>query len=74
MSYGDRTFQDNLSTHPREDLLRRWNIPAWKYRTKPSVSRAKRWYKRVNNRIRRREERRDPEGARTRDRFFYWAD
>lgn len=55
MSYGSRTYQDNLSK-------------------RPSLSRAKRWLKKVNTRIRRREEKRDPEGARTKDRFFYWAE
>jgi hypothetical protein len=54
MSYGNRTFQDNL-------------------RGKHS-SKSKRWLKRVNARIRRREERRDPASARVKDRFFQWAD
>lgn len=57
MGYGSRTFQDNLRS----------------YKKKSSLSRAKKWLKRVNNRIRRREEKRDPENARTRDRYFYWA-
>lgn len=58
MSYGNRTFQDNLRS----------------YSKKSSVSRHKKWLKRVNNHIRRLEEKRDPENARTKDRFFYWAD
>lgn len=61
MSYGNRTFQDNLRAERSCGSHRK-------------ISKVKRWLKRVNTRIRRLEERRDPENARVRDRYFYWAD
>ena len=74
MSYGNRTFQDNLSWWYAQHQADRWGIKKWKRQTKTSRSRNKKWLKRMNNRIRRHEERRDPENARTKDRFFFWAD
>ena len=78
MGYGRCTFQDNLSITPRHYAYRDWGDWAtykpWKCHTTSAVSKIKGWLKRVNNRIRRMEEKRDPENARVKDRYFFYAD
>ena len=73
MGYGRCTFQDNLSFNPRRHLLYWEGFKPWKRHTTSAISKIKGYLKRVNNRIRRMEEKRDPENARVKDRYFFYA-
>lgn len=70
MGYGNRVMQDDMWTRGDEMWFRQ-NRPGRTRRSK--TSRTKRWLKQVASRIRRQQERRSPEDAPVKVRFYGYA-